>query len=38
MISALLAALAGLLIGSFLNACIYRFPRDITIWNPPRSF
>jgi leader peptidase (prepilin peptidase)/N-methyltransferase len=38
MLAALLAGLAGLLIGSFLNACIYRFPRDITIWDPPRSF
>ncbi|HEU0119192.1 MAG TPA: prepilin peptidase [Bryobacteraceae bacterium] len=38
MLVAILAGLFGLLIGSFLNACIYRFPRDITIWNPPRSF
>lgn len=38
MLAALLAGLAGLLVGSFLNACIYRLPRDITLWNPPRSF
>jgi leader peptidase (prepilin peptidase)/N-methyltransferase len=38
MLAAILAGLFGLLIGSFLNACIFRFPRDITIWNPPRSF
>jgi leader peptidase (prepilin peptidase)/N-methyltransferase len=38
MLPAILAGLFGLLIGSFLNACIFRFPRDITIWDPPRSF
>lgn len=38
MLAAILAGLFGLLIGSFLNACIYRFPRDITLWDPPRSF
>jgi leader peptidase (prepilin peptidase)/N-methyltransferase len=38
MIAALTAGLFGLLIGSFLNACIYRFPRDISLWDPPRSF
>ena len=38
MLAAILAGLFGLLIGSFLNACIFRFPRDITIWDPPRSF
>jgi len=38
MLAAILAGLFGLLIGSFLNACIFRFPRDITICDPPRSF
>lgn len=35
---AALAALFGLLIGSFLNVCIFRLPYDLTPANPPRSF
>lgn len=38
MLAAILAGIFGLLIGSFLNACVYRFPRDITLWDPSRSF
>lgn len=34
----ILAAIYGLVLGSFLNVCVYRMPLDLAIWKPARSF
>ena len=34
----ILAAIYGLVLGSFLNVCVYRMPLDLAIWKPTRSF
>lgn len=35
---AVFAAVLGAIVGSFLNACIHRMPRGISLGNPKRSF
>jgi len=37
-LEAIFAGIFGLIIGSFLNVCVYRMPRDISVARPSRSF
>jgi len=38
LISPVFATILGAIVGSFLNACIHRMPRNIPLGNPRRSF
>ena len=38
MVEKLAAALLGAILGSFLNAVVYRVPRRLSLWEPKRSF
>ena len=33
----LIITVLGLVIGSFLNVCIYRIPKDLSVVNPPSA-